>query len=559
MRLIASLFNKEETMFSEQSKQEEKLVQDVATLVKKYDPDIAEVYYIPAELTGDGVSEIIVKNNLGEYRSYPFYVPRNRLIYDMTPAIINTIHAAKNASFQLIEKQTQYASQLLAILSELDASSETSIMTVRQKVDCQHMIDEMSDTLNHVLDTIGDKAARSNKKGFYVTDKLDAIEQIIISSDSPYRVLHKSPHCTIYGKSMPERNAHPVLVSSHADIVNNIKHPQSDLADGFYHGTYDNLGTNAAVVTLMLTNPDISDDVYFAFTDEEETGKCFGATESAKWLTGFTGNHPFCIALDVTDEGYYDNCLCSVEGLSATKAVCDNIKKAMFAVEPDNTQTFCVSKAKEKDNSPFPDDYISSQFTVFDESAHYAKLKNGTLSFCLPTNGYMHGDSGLDVKESVFIGYCLSLEAFLHSYCKDNIPLDNYVLVKEMLVEKAKETKRQRPTYPSYPYASEGSRIVEDDENEERTEASLGTIMDYFGIESPEDYTREELKLNFMLEDSLRGMADCYTPGEIEVFLQDVEYNYGRGMIDEDIAREIFKDVHENYNEEYDEEYEDYS
>lgn len=525
-------------MFSKKSKANEKLVREITELIKKYDTKIREIYYIPEEAIDTLVTPLLVikdKDNISNCIALNLF-EEDRIDVHSFYQIMMCIHLGMFSHEPVPE-------EVLSIISELEEHNQNSIISLRQEEESQQIINNVSTTLNQVLEMIGDKPARSNKRGFYETDKLDAIEEIISSSDSPYHIVHKSKHCTIYGKTEPRRGMNPVLVSSHSDIVSGITTPYSELENGFYHGTYDNLGTNAAIATLMLNNNALPKEIYFAFTDEEETGKCYGATECVKLLKGFTGNDPLCVALDVTDEGYFDNCLSSVEGLSGNEQIQNKIKDIMFMVEPEDIQTFCVSKAKQKDNSPFPNNYISAQYTVFDESKHYANLHHNTLSFCLPTCGNMHGNSGLHVKEPVFLGYCLSLEALLKAYCQELTfaEQENYLRCKEILFSKAKELKRQAtyPTssyypYSSYPYLSANSRVEEYDEED--------------------DYDNEDISAS--IEQDLQEMASMYSENEIDFFLEDVDYNYGKGTVPASIARRIFYKTHDAL--EYDEEYDDF-
>ena len=537
--------------YSTQSKQDEKLVTRLVTVMKDYEPEIMNIYYVPKEenvaMQKTASPSLLVQTVSKGIQNIPI-LPNNMAV-DSGLGRISEISRKVGLA---IETDTYIDKKGLDekyedLIQTLQDANETSIMTLHEKEATAKMIDRTRTTLNAVLDIVGDKPARSNKSGFYVTDKVDAIEEIITSGDTPYHVVYKSPHCTIFGKTEPNPDMNPILVSSHADIVKNIHHPSSKLKKGFYHGTYDNMGTNATMTTLMLNNPDLPEDIFFALTDEEESFRCLGATESAKWLTGFTGNKPLCIALDVTDEGYFDNLLCSFEGLSAPKRIRDDLRDAMFLTEPEE-QSFCVSKAKPEDFSPFPKDYISSQCTIMDESEHYASIGQNTLSFCLPTTGSMHSDVGLDVKEPVFIGYVLSLESLLYhySYLRNHdsenetslsIPSTHYTAAKEVLLDEAKALKKTYAT--SYNQYSNFIKNFDDYRDEEyQQEAQMATYMDYFGIEDPNDVNMGEIS-NY-IENDIRDMVQMYTPGDLEVFLEDVDYNYGAGMVSQKLAKQIF-------------------
>lgn len=252
--------------------------------------------------------------------------------------------------------------------------------------------------------------ARSNKHGFQNVEKLQAIESLLSAEGSPFHIIEKNEHTWIFGMKSPERGELPFLISTHADIVDGIKHPSSTLGeDRYYHGTYDNLGTNAACVALML-NEELPDNIYIAFNDEEETGRCLGAARALSFLTKVTGNEPVCVALDVTDEGYDNDRLFTIEGMhSKSDAVRERMLKAILSGEGEK-QSFEVVKMKKKDDvSMLPEGYVAKGLTVFDESVFYAEAGCNSFSMCLPTDGSMHSDSGLYVKEPVMEGYIQSL------------------------------------------------------------------------------------------------------------------------------------------------------
>ena len=297
-------------------------------------------------------------------------------------------------------------------------------------------------------------AARSNKDGFYETDKLEAIEALISEESSPYKIVKKTEHAWIFGQREPQKGDFPMLVSSHADIVPYIKNPFSTLKEDepYFHGTYDNLGTNGAAVSLMV-NRIMPENVYFAFTAEEETGRCTGAETALKYLRDETGVDPVCVALDVTDEGYDENRLCTVEGFNAkTEEIRRNILRRLLSGEG-TEQSFEVVRLHKKDDvSVLPEEYINKHTTVFDESIFYAGKNCNSFSLCMPTDGEMHSDSGLYVKEPVLRGYELSLAQVIYLLTNTHKELVEEIKPqKDAFVEQAKEiAPRKKPTFRSW-------------------------------------------------------------------------------------------------------------
>lgn len=285
--------------------------------------------------------------------------------------------------------------------------------------------------------------ARSGKKGFKVTDKLEAVEALLSEENSPYYLVHKSSQAWIFGKKTPVLNTDCFLVSTHSDIVDGIKNPHSEYIENekYFKGTYDNLGTNAACVNLML-NENLPDNVYFAFTADEETGRCNGADYALKYMKLASNREPMIFALDVTDEGYDNNRLFTIEGLHGKN---EGIRRKMleiFMETEGEEQSFEVVRLKKKDDNSFlPESYQAKNTTVYDESVFYANKNCNSCSICLPTDGSMHSDSGLYVKEAVMKGYSLALAAGILSFTtQDRTRIDEIKAEKDALVKQAKET-----------------------------------------------------------------------------------------------------------------------
>jgi hypothetical protein len=389
----------------------------------------------------------------------------------------------------------------------------------------QLILDTLKDTLDMVLDKIS-KPARSNKNGFTNTEKLTEIEALLVNS--PYYIVYKDNNCVIYGKNHPQNNA--VLVSTHADIVNEITNVSSKCEDNIYHGTYDNLGTNAVATTLMLRN-ELPDNVFFTFTAEEETGRMSGAASSLK----FFKDHyilPFVITLDVTYEGFNKNLLASVEGWNskAPKLLSDHIRECFLSSEP--SQSFCVIKNNKNDSSPFDEEYIEPSLTMTDESFYYRKHDCAEFSYCLPTNGSMHSNYGLDVKEPTFLGYTLILEHFIKEYYLAASKEDREELkhIKEYLLERNKEIHLPVKTYSDY-YGS-----------------GYSYSNSYYSMFS---LTDNDIDTNNITDEDwdaiyseIVTMAYNYSPLSYYEFVSDIEYIYG-DIFSEEELQDIFNFTHE--------------
>ncbi|MBR3517981.1 MAG: hypothetical protein IKM88_04915 [Lachnospiraceae bacterium] len=295
--------------------------------------------------------------------------------------------------------------------------------------------------------------ARSNKHGFKVTDKLEKIDEVLQREGSPFHLIKKSDHAWIFGQEEMEWGKKALLVSSHADIVKDIQHPFSELDEEthYFKGTYDNLGTNGASVDLML-NHEIPKNVYFSFTAEEESGRNTGAEFSYAYVRNRTGQAPDVIVLDVTDEGYDNDRLFTVEGLTAP-AEEDRTRflNTIYQIEGEKQSFEVVRMYKKDDNSFLPKSYRSTELTAADESYFYAKQKCLSFSMDLPTDGSMHSDSGLYTKEAVMYGYCASLAQMCY-VLTNTYPEKVEALAeeKDAYVKRAEDTEFRKKKFFSY-------------------------------------------------------------------------------------------------------------
>lgn len=315
---------------------------------------------------------------------------------------------------------------------------------------------------------------RSNQNNFIVEDRLNVISDLL--SPTVYNEIVHGNLCRMYAKVPIEQIPDAcILVSTHVDTVSNITscHSSLDEETGIYTGTYDNAGTNAAAVILMREE-DLPANVVFSFTGDEETGACRGAKEAAAALIQ-AGKHPFCIALDVTYEGFRENYLISVENLVPAsvpyieKKALKKIGNLLISLEPENAQTFhLVKKGLSHVPSNLPKEYVAERCGMEDEAFAYANMGCPTMSLCVPCgNGSMHSQSGVKIKAPVMEGYILSLASILYKmadYCKNiifnkNEPVNEtheellaaYTIARANLVGRAEDIHMPRPRTYEYP------------------------------------------------------------------------------------------------------------
>lgn len=386
--------------------------------------------------------------------------------------------------------------------------------------------------IKDVLEKIA-KPARSNKDGFYETDKLQEIENLLNEQGSEFHLIEKTNHTWIFGKKEPSEGENVLMVSTHADIVSSIKNPSSALDEEkkYFKGTYDNLGTNGACASLMI-NEDLPDNVYFAFNSDEETGRCLGANDALIYIKDKVKKEPIILALDVTDEGYENNRLFTVEGLHGVNEFSRRKMLEIFMSTEGNSQSFEVVRLRKKDDNSFlPESYQSEELTVYDESVFYANHNCNSCSLCIPGDGEMHGDSGFYIKEPVMRGYEVSLLTNIYAFTNYNLDKINELKAKkDAYVEEAKGIE-EIDLRPKYTYVSS------------YTGGGNGGIGSYDyrgfrerygnGYESPEErygegeeWTDEYFRYESAIEEAYE-MSEDYGVEDFDIFYQDITEMYG--------------------------------
>lgn len=374
---------------------------------------------------------------------------------------------------------------------------------------------------------------RSSKHKFTEDTRLRKIRELL--AETEYSETFTQQCFSLWSKvPLSELPKDIILISSHTDVVGSITKCSSKLDEesGFYTGTYDNQGTNAALV-IMMKEHIIPDNVVFAFTGDEETGRCAGAKQTVALLRSL-GKNPICIALDVTYEGYYQNKLYSLENLTGAEQGIDfvnRIAKSAMTIEPEDANTFCFVAANKHTIPTTIDNSHDSKTTgMYDEAFAYRDVSCKAMSVCLPCFGEMHSNSGVKVKQPVFEGYIFSLVSLIYEITHTHEQMiEAFKTVRKELVKKAKEvqTLAYHENYSSssyYNYESAMSRYFhnydeteyEDDDEIAAYNAGYGSIYDS-DYDSYDTYDDELL----MLKSLLASDAMEYSADEMDVFITD--------------------------------------
>lgn len=280
---------------------------------------------------------------------------------------------------------------------------------------------------------------RSNPYSGVFTDpaRLQAIDAEL--ADSPFSNTFSGLSCNIYTKyhTRAFMDKDILLISSHVDTVENIQKlfAIQDDEKRLLSGTFDNTITNAACVYLM-EHMDLPDSVVFAFTADEETGRCRGAGSALRYLldNGADPNRLSVLSLDVTYEGFRKKCGFTLENLMN-----ENVRSAFaeFANELEQPYVFASP------NRNFPENvnkaYRSKSPSWFDEGMAYGKYGSSvglreSVSLCMPVlsrpgHNDMHTNNGVLAWADGFLSYTKTLGA----YAKD------YLNERERLSEKLQE------------------------------------------------------------------------------------------------------------------------
>lgn len=348
----------------------------------------------------------------------------------------------------------------------------------------------------------------SDKKGFTDLSRIEAIRELLKESGYHETFIQTA---SIWSKgSLSAQKDNPCyLISTHADLVPQITKPFSELKEnGYYKGTYDNIGTNAAAVILMLEGQ-LPDNVIFTFTTEEETGKCLGAKDTYELLTTKLGITDLtCFALDVTYEGQDEGMLVSIENSSHNDDFLQTLIQYTLVLQ-DNKFSY-VPKNKKTITDNIPKECISSEMGMFDEAFVYRKLTKQACSICLPSAGIMHSNSGMTVRQPTFEGYINALKGILYQFTKTHTDLIPALTVQQKtLYERNQELIEKEPKTPSYMYSGNDYMQGYDFGN-------TGYQDTYMYYEEPDEDIQNYLNETMFYE------IDCYEADQAEQFLYDI-------------------------------------
>ena len=299
-------------------------------------------------------------------------------------------------------------------------------MIAGQSQNMQIQEDELLDILKHMQ-----VPCRSNFNGIF-TDKarLQAIHEEL--SESPFFDTFSGMNCEIYTKRGKKSFAGEdvLLISTHVDTVNSI-HKLFAIQDDekrLLAGTFDNTLTNAACVYLMA-RCELPDSVVFAFTADEETGRCRGAERAYRYLMehGADPERLSILSLDVTYEGY-KKCGFTLENPTWTTHTSPLVE---FANNMDLPYVFAAPLVSNIPENPenLPADYLSPRSSWFDEGAFYGRYDRQGLreavSLCMPVGATrrghndMHTDVGVYAQTDDYMNYVKVLEAYARDYLNE--------------------------------------------------------------------------------------------------------------------------------------------
>lgn len=189
-----------------------------------------------------------------------------------------------------------------------------------------------------------------------------------------------------------------VVVSSHVDMVANRCY--ADCNGELWHGSFDNLITNAAVVSCMA-NMGFTPNVLVAFTgDEEEDSQ--GADQVVAALRLKNIKIDFVIVTDVTEVGWNTGKHFTIENIF-----------------PDDGQSVATLLSKWL---PFVSDIDICPKVVVegecDEAWQYDEHDMKCCSVCLPCCGDMHSEEGVEVRRTSVAIYADVLRRFANASLK---------------------------------------------------------------------------------------------------------------------------------------------
>ena len=239
---------------------------------------------------------------------------------------------------------------------------------------------------------------RDNGIRFTEMTRLNVIAKML--EGTAYHLLNEEGLFHMYGKLPLESYENALLLSTHVDCESNITRCFTKVQDdGTLVGTFDNMLTNAAALTLMLRD-ELPDNVIVVFTGDEEENSV-GAIQAGRFLEDNDIDF-MAIVLDVTDAGYgvadftiektFWNKEIGKLVISVAKSLGDRWR---FVPEEDEPIPKYVPRSK----------VVAGDEEASDESDTYDDLDIKCFSLCTPTSGDMHCDVGINTRVDVFRAY----------------------------------------------------------------------------------------------------------------------------------------------------------
>ena len=237
---------------------------------------------------------------------------------------------------------------------------------------------------------------------FTDTQRLDRIRQYL--ADSPFHYEYSGKLFRAYAQ-VPF-NALPkniLAVSSHVDFKKGTCQCFSDSSNSDYLvGTYDNSITNAAVVSVLLEEGlELPKNLVVVFTGDEEV-RSGGAKEFVHVFKKELGHKIKCIVTDVTEDGYLDDAVFTIE---------NDCWKKKFGMRVMSYAKHQIDEWK----------FIPYEEADIDETTKYHKKKVKCFSFCIPVlpmdpkgdyapSGIaIHSAKGVKVSKGAYIQYVSAL------------------------------------------------------------------------------------------------------------------------------------------------------
>ena len=239
---------------------------------------------------------------------------------------------------------------------------------------------------------------KDNQEEFVCLDRIRIMEYVL-SYSLDFKLVYGGKLCRIYSCQEDLSGKQVVLVSSHIDCV--FQSLFVTETEECFLGTFDNSITNACLVYMIMFGL-IPENVVIAFTGSEEEGEYLGAQEAVHWLMGQGSIICGAVALDVTNEGFS--------------------QQASFTLENDmGIDLFTAHRLIER-LSDFKEHYLLVHDSLPDETwLYYPQYQIPTLSFCLPVQGDMHSEEGVEARRSSIPYYIEGLFTLLSSLCDDLI------------------------------------------------------------------------------------------------------------------------------------------